>query len=67
MAWKLVENVSKEPDLVLKRKIPHMIDDVKGLFFVGDATISHGIRTDAAAHSALLKNIILVTNINSWH
>ena len=29
-------------------------DDIKGLFFVGDSTISYGIGTDAAAHSALL-------------
>lgn len=54
MAWKLVESVSKEPGLVWKEKMPHMIDDVKGLFFVGDSTISYGIGTDAAAHSALL-------------
>ena len=34
--------------------MPHVIDDIKGLFFVGDSTISFGIGTDAAAHSALL-------------
>ena len=54
MAWQLVESVSKEPGLVWKQKMPHMIDNIKGLFFVGDSTISYGIGTDAAAHSALL-------------
>ena len=54
MAWQLVESVSKEPGLVWKQKMPHTIDDIKGLFFVGDSTISYGIGTDAAAHSALL-------------
>jgi protoporphyrinogen oxidase len=54
MAWQLVESVSKEPGLVWKQKMPHVIDDIKGLFFVGDSTISYGIGTDAAAHSALL-------------
>ena len=27
---------------------------MNGLFFVGDSTISYGIGTDSAAHSALL-------------
>jgi protoporphyrinogen oxidase len=54
MSWQLVESVSKEPGLVWKQKMPHVIDDIKGLFFVGDSTISYGIGTDAAAHSALL-------------
>lgn len=54
MAWQLVESVSKEPGLVWKQKMPHTIEDIKGLFFVGDSTISYGIGTDAAAHSALL-------------
>ncbi|MDX1373722.1 MAG: hypothetical protein R3321_14710 [Nitrososphaeraceae archaeon] len=54
MAWQLVESVSKEPGLVWKQKMPHMIDNIKGLFFVGDSTISYGIGTDAAAHSVLL-------------
>ena len=54
MSWSLVESVSKEPGLVWKQKMPHVIDDIKGLFFVGDSTISYGIGTDAAAHSALL-------------
>ena len=44
----------KNQGLVWKQKMPHMIDDIKGLFFVGDSTISYGIGTDAAAHSALL-------------
>ena len=54
MAWQLVESVSKEPGLVWKQKMPRMIDNIKGLFFVGNSTISYGIGTDAAAHSALL-------------
>ena len=54
MAWQLVESVSKEPGLVWKQKMPHTIDNIKGLFFVGDSTISYGIGTDAAAHSSLL-------------
>lgn len=47
MSWQLVESVSKEPGLVWKQKMPHVIDDIKGLFFVGDSTISYGIGTDA--------------------
>ena len=54
MSWQLVESVSKEPGLVWKQKMPHVTGDIKGLFFVGDSTISYGIGTDAAAHSALL-------------
>lgn len=54
MAWRLVESVVKEPGMVWKQKMPHSIPDVEGLFFVGDSTISYGIGTDAAAHSALL-------------
>jgi protoporphyrinogen oxidase len=54
MAWKLVESVVKEPGLVWKKKMPHTISEIKGLFFVGDSTISYGIGTDSAAHSALL-------------
>jgi len=54
MAWKLVESVVKEPGLVWKQKMPHEVDQVKGLFFVGDSTVSYGIGTDSAAHSALL-------------
>ncbi|HET8792365.1 MAG TPA: hypothetical protein VFM31_01115, partial [Nitrososphaeraceae archaeon] len=37
MSWQLVESVSKEPGLVWKQKMPHVIDDIKGLFFVGDS------------------------------
>ena len=41
--------------LVWKYKMPHEVkDQVNGLFFVGDSTISYGIGTDSAAHSALL-------------
>ena len=55
MAWQLVESVVKEPGLVWKYKMPHEVkDQVNGLFFVGDSTISYGIGTDSAAHSALL-------------
>ena len=54
MAWKLVESVVKEPGLVWKNKMPHSVSEVKGLFFVGDSTISYGIGTDSAAHSAIL-------------
>ena len=51
MAWKLVEAVVKEPGLVWKNKMPHSVENVEGLFFVGDSTISYGIGTDSAAHS----------------
>ena len=54
MAWKLVEAVVKEPGLVWKNKMPHSVSHVDGLFFVGDSTISYGIGTDSAAHSAIL-------------
>ena len=54
MAWKLVEAVVKEPGLVWKNKMPHFVPQVQGLFFVGDSTISYGIGTDSAAHSAIL-------------
>ena len=54
MAWKLVESVVKEPGLVWKNKMPHSVPHVRGLFFVGDSTISYGIGTDSAAHSAIL-------------
>ena len=54
MAWKLVESVVKEPGLVWKSKMPHEISQIKGLYFVGDSTISYGIGTDSAAHSSIL-------------
>jgi len=54
MAWKLVEAVVKEPGLVWKNKMPHSVENVQGLFFVGDSTISYGIGTDSAAHSSIL-------------
>ncbi len=54
MAWKLVESVVKEPGMVWKSKMPHQIPGMKGLFFVGDSTISYGIGTDSAAHSSIL-------------
>ena len=46
--------VVKEPGLVWKQKMSHEVDQVEGLFFVGDSTVSYGIGTDSAAHSALL-------------
>ncbi|WP_299292895.1 FAD-dependent oxidoreductase [Nitrosopumilus sp.] len=54
MAWKLVEAVVKEPGMVWKQKMPHEIKNIKGLYFVGDSTVSYGIGTDSAAHSSLL-------------
>jgi hypothetical protein len=55
MAWQLVVSVLKEPGLVWKHKVPHEVkDQVNGLFFVSDSTVSYGIGTDSAAHSALL-------------
>jgi len=54
MAWKLVEAVVKEPGLVWKQKMPHQIKKIKGLYFVGDSTVSYGIGTDSAAHSSIL-------------
>jgi protoporphyrinogen oxidase len=54
MTWKLVESVVKEPGMVWKSKMPHQIPGMKGLFFVGDSTISYGIGTDSAAHSSIL-------------
>lgn len=54
MVWKLVESVAKEPGLVWQSKMPHKIPGIKGLFFVGDSTVSYGIGTDSAAHSSIL-------------
>lgn len=54
MAWKLVESVVKEPGLVWKSKMPHEVSQIKGLYFVGDSTVSYGIGTDSAAHSSIL-------------
>ncbi|CAE6492346.1 protoporphyrinogen/coproporphyrinogen oxidase [Candidatus Nitrosotenuis uzonensis] len=54
MSWKLVEAVVKEPGMVWKKKAPHQISGINGLFFVGDSTVSYGIGTDSAAHSSLL-------------
>lgn len=54
MVWKLVESVVKAPGFVWKSKMPHEISQVKGLYFVGDSTISYGIGTDSAAHSSIL-------------
>ena len=65
MAWKLVESVVKEPGLVWKNKMPHSVPDVKGLFFVGDSTISYGIGTDSAAHSAILAHPEIVKFIKN--
>ena len=53
-AWSLVESVVKKPGLVWKNKKPHEVSHIKGLFFVGDSTVSYGIGTDSAAHSSIL-------------
>jgi len=54
MAWRLVEAVAKEPGLVWKQKMPHQVDGIRGLYFVGDSTVGYGIGTDSAAHSSIL-------------
>ena len=54
MVWRLVESVAKEPGIVWKQKMPHQVKEVRGLYFVGDSTISYGIGTDSAAHSSVL-------------
>lgn len=54
MAWNLVESVAKEPGIVWKSKMPHSVPQVRGLYFVGDSTVSYGIGTDSAAHSSIL-------------
>ena len=64
MAWKLVEAVVKEPGLVWKNKMPHSVENVKGLFFVGDSTISYGIGTDSAAHSSVLAHSKIMDFLN---
>ena len=53
-AWRFVEATAKRPGLVWRSKMPHTLPHIGGLFFVGDSTISYGIGTDSAAHSALL-------------
>lgn len=53
-AWQFVEATAKRPGLVWRSKMPHMLPHIGGLFFVGDSTMSYGIGTDSAAHSALL-------------
>ncbi len=50
----LVESVVKEPGPVWKSKMSHEISHIKGLFFVGDSTVSYGIGTDSVAHSSIL-------------
>ena len=65
MAWKLVEAVVKEPGLVWKHKMPHSVPHVKGLFFVGDSTVSYGIGTDSAAHSAVLAHPLIKKHLHS--
>lgn len=52
--WNLVESVAKMPGMVWRSKMPHHTSEVNGLFFVGDSTMSYGIGTDSAAHSAML-------------
>lgn len=64
MAWKLVESVVKEPGMVWKSKMPHEIPGIKGLFFVGDSTVSYGIGTDSAAHSSILCYPKIISYLN---
>ena len=54
MAWKLVESAVKKPGMVWRSKMPHTLPYIRGLFFVGDSSVSYGIGTDSAAHSSLL-------------
>lgn len=54
MAWKLVESVVKKPGMVWRSKMPHTLPYIRGLFFVGDSSVSYGIGTDSAAHSSIL-------------
>lgn len=65
MAWKLVEAVVKEPGMVWKHKMPHQVENIRGLFFVGDSTISYGIGTDSAAHSSILCNPKIISHLKN--
>ena len=65
MAWKLVEAVVKEPGLVWKNKMPHSVSNIDGLFFVGDSTVSYGIGTDSAAHSAVLAHPLIQKHLST--
>lgn len=65
MAWKLVEAVVKEPGMVWKHKIPHQVNNIRRLFFVGDSTISYGIGTDSAAHSSILCNPKIISHLKN--
>ena len=48
-----------------KNKMPHSVSNVNGLFFVGDSTISYGIGTDSAAHSAVLAHPKISKHLSS--
>ena len=65
MAWSLVEAVVKKPGMVWKQKMPHEINEIEGLYFVGDSTISYGIGTDSAAHSSILCHPKIMTYLNT--
>ena len=65
MVWRLVESVAKEPGIVWKDKMPHEVEQVKGLYFVGDSTVSYGIGTDSAAHSSILCHPKIVRYLRS--
>ena len=65
MAWKLVESVVKEPGKVWKYKMPDQSPGISGLFFVGDSTVSYGIGTDSAAHSAILAHPLIQQYLKS--
>ncbi len=41
------------------------VSNVDGLFFVGDSTISYGIGTDSAAHSAVLAHPLIQKHLSS--
>ncbi len=64
-AWRLVESVAKEPGLVWKQKMQHQVSGIRGLFFVGDSTVSYGIGTDSAAHSSILCHPKILSHLKS--
>ena len=39
IGWQVVESVVEEPGVVRKQKMPHQIDQVRALFFVGDSKL----------------------------
>jgi hypothetical protein len=51
--------------MVWKDKMPHQVENIRGLFFVGDSTISYGIGTDSAAHSSILCNPKIISYLKN--